>query len=216
MEFELEKIDSDYGHNLSICLSDGRLQLTADRAIYSWEDKYDNFFKAFAQMDFSKFADKEALILGFGLGSIPQMLEQKFKKDFYYTGIEIDEQVIYLAEKYITGSLKSSIQIIQASAEIFVEITEERFDFICVDVFINDRIPAPIKQYHFIEMLAERLTEQGVLLFNHLANKESEQKEGNRFYENVFLEIFPNAALLDVDGNYIFVSNKDFLKVESV
>ena len=44
IELELEKIESGYGHTLSLCLSDGRFQLNAENAIYSWEDKYDNFF----------------------------------------------------------------------------------------------------------------------------------------------------------------------------
>lgn len=213
IEIELENLESDYGHDLSLCLSDGRFQLNAHKAIYSWEDKYDNFYKAFAQMDFKKFSGDECLILGFGLGSIPQMLEKNFKQSLYYTGIEIDDQVIYLAEKYILHKLKSNIQLIQASAEIFTEITEEKWDLICVDVFINDKIPGPIKSHLFLEQVSELLTENGVLLYNHLANSDKDRELGQTFFNHAFKSVFSNAVLLDVDGNYIFVSDRDYLKM---
>ncbi len=211
IELELEKIETGYGHTLSLCVSDGRFQLNAENAIYSWEDKYDNFYKAFLQLDLSKLPGKESLVLGFGLGSIPQMLEKNFNQSLYYTGVEIDDQVIFLAYKYICHQLESPLQLIQASAEIFVEITEEKFDFICVDIFINDEIPTPIKTPVFIEQVKSCLNEDGLVLFNHLANREAERKTGEAFFNNAFRSVFPDAELLDVDGNYIFVSDERFL-----
>lgn len=212
IEFEIEKLDSDYGHELSLCISDGKLQLNAERAIYSWEDKYDNFYKAFAKMKLEKLPGKECLVLGFGLGSIVQMLEQNFKQNMHFTGVEIDEQVIYLAEKYIVDKLKSPVQIINGSAEIFVEITNDKFDLICIDIFINDKIPHVIKEKAFLELCKNRLTEGGVLLFNHLSNSDAEESKGKAYFNMVFKAIFPKAALYDVNGNFIFVSDQNYLK----
>ena len=218
IEVELERVESEHGHDLSLCLSDGRFQLNAKRAIYSWEDKYDNFYKAFQHLFQQKIISSQSenifwrgdknssvLILGFGLGSIPQMLEKNFKRSFYYTGVEIDEEIIYLAESYITHQLKSSIQLIQAPAEIFIETTTEKFDLICVDIFINDKIPAVILSHMFLESVKELLNPNGVVLFNHLANRDQERKNGHTFFKNAFQNIFPNTQLLDVDGNFIFV-----------
>lgn len=212
IELELEQLDSHYGHTLSLCLSDGRFQLNTDRAIYSWEDKYDNFFRAFKQLKLEDLPGKEALILGFGLGSIPQMLERNFKQNLIFTGVEIDDQVIYLAEKYICHQLKSPLQLIQASAEIFVEITEETYDLICVDIFINDQIPAPIRSHVFLEQVRACLNEGGVVLFNHLANREAERKSAETFFNNAFRSVFPDATLLDVEGNFIFVSDRNYVQ----
>jgi len=217
MEIELERVESEHDHDLSLCLSDGRFQLNARRAIYSWEDKYDNFYKAFQHLfeqklfstssnNISWIGEKNSsvLILGFGLGSIPQMLEKNFKKSFYYTGVEIDEQVIYLAESYITHQLESSIQLIQAPAEIFVDTTSETFDMICIDIFINDKIPPNVLSYPFLESVKELLAPGGVVLFNHLANKTQERKNGEIFFKNAFQNLFSETELLDVDGNFIF------------
>lgn len=212
IELELEQIETDYGHTLSLCLSDGRFQLNAENAIYSWEDKYDNFYSTFSQLDLSKLPGKEALVLGFGLGSIPQMLEKNFNQSFYFTGVEIDDQVIYLAEKYICHQLKSPLQLIQASAEIFVEVTDEKFDLICIDIFINDKIPAPIRSHVFLQQVKNCLNPNGLVLFNHLANREEERKTGENFFKHAFCTVFPDAELLDVDGNFIFVSDKAYLK----
>ena len=211
IEMELENLESEHDHQLSLCLSDGKIQLNADKAIYSWEEKYDNFYKAFAQMSFDQLPGDEVLILGFGLGSIAQMLEQKFHKKLQFTGIEIDEQVIYLAEKYITHQLQSSIQIIQAPAERFIEITESKFDLICVDVFINTTIPENIKTSAFLQHLKSALNPGGLILFNHLSHYDTDKQMGEAYFKDIFSKVFPNSKIVDVDGNYIFFSDLEYL-----
>ena len=212
IEYELECLESDHGHELSLCLSDGRFQLNSQNAIYSWEDKYDNFYKAFDKMKWDRLSGDEFLSLGFGLGSIAQMLEKNFDKKFHYTGVELDENVIYLAEKYILHQLKSSVQIIQAPAEIFVETTEEQYNMITIDVFINDKIPEAIRNHDFLNSCNMLLAPNGLLLMNVLSNKKSEQENANLFFKKVFKKVFPEASILDVDGNYIFFSDNSFLK----
>ncbi len=212
IEYELEQLESEHGHPLSLCLSDGKFQLNAHKAIYSWEDKYDNFYKAFAQIKWNRFEGSDVLSLGFGLGSIVQMLEQNFKKSFRYTGVEIDDQIIYLAEKYILHQLKSPIQLIQAPAEIFVHSTSEQYDLITIDLFINDKIPPSILRYDFLEHCQACLHDNGLILMNHLANNKTDIENGRHFFENVFKKVFPAAEILDVDGNFIFFSDTSYLK----
>jgi len=90
----METIHSDYNEVLHVFLKNGRYQLCTANAIYSYGDKYDNFRRSFTQMDLAKMDIDTVLLLGFGLGSIPYMLEKTFQKRYSYTGIEIDESII--------------------------------------------------------------------------------------------------------------------------
>ena len=96
---------SEYNEILDLYLVKGRYQLCTENAIYSYGDKYDNFANAFKQIDLDKVND--VLILGLGLASIPYILETIHQKAFNYTGVEIDDEVIYLASKYVIDDLKS-------------------------------------------------------------------------------------------------------------
>ena len=98
-EIHIESTSSEYNPHLYVSLQKGRYQLSTANAVYSFEDLYDNFSDAFKEIDLDRLNIQNVLILGFGLGSIPIILEQNFKKKYHYTGVEIDEEVLYLAKK---------------------------------------------------------------------------------------------------------------------
>lgn len=84
---------SEHNPNLEVAIHKGRLQLLSDNAIYSWDDLYDNFRKAFEHLNIKDQQLKEVLVLGAGRPLIPLMLEKTFhQKDCYFTAIEIDEK----------------------------------------------------------------------------------------------------------------------------
>jgi len=126
-DVHIESMSSDYNESLHVLLSKGRYQLCTPNAIYSFADKYSNFTDTFTQLDLDNSNISDVLILGFGLGSIPYMLEKKFDKRYSYTGVEIDDTVIYLASKYVLDELKSEIQMIQADAWNFIQQSEYRY-----------------------------------------------------------------------------------------
>ena len=80
-EVHIESATSIYNDELNVLLVKGQYQLVTPEAIYSYGNRYDNFFKAFEQIDLNKEAIESVLLLGLGLGSIPFMLENYFKKN---------------------------------------------------------------------------------------------------------------------------------------
>lgn len=209
-EITLESTSSDYNESLIVSLIQGRLQLSTREAIYSYADKYDNFKQSFQRMTLPEKAN--VLLLGFGLGSIPFMLEKKFNKNYSYTGVEIDEMVIYLASKYVLQDLKSEINLIQADALTFVEQDPNKYDIICMDIFISEKIPAPFESVDFLQNVQENLTSQGILLFNRLSKTIKEQETTENYYHEVFLPVFPNAAQIQIKGNKMLISDKKWFK----
>lgn len=204
-ELHVEDAPSELNPELHVCLVNGRYQLCTENAIYSYADLYDNFAGAFAQLNLKERAIKKVLILGFGMASIPIILE-KMDLKYTYTAVEIDEQVIYLAAKYELPYLSSPVQMICADAAQWVQVAEEQFDLIAVDVFLDDVIPDRFTQSFFLENTKELLRPGGLLLYNRLANTEEDLEKTQIFFEETFSEIFPKARHLEVGGNWMLVN----------
>jgi hypothetical protein len=72
---------------------------------------------------------------------------KKFHQTFQYTAVEADEQIIYLAEKYVFDELKSPVEIHHGDAMQFVRDTSKQWDMICVDL-LSDQIPEGRRSIH--------------------------------------------------------------------
>lgn len=203
----IEHLESDINESLHLTMNRGRYQLSTASAIYSYADLYDNFTRTFKRLDFDKLPNSAVLILGFGLGSIPIMLEKKFNRTFQYTGIELDETVIYLAQKYVLNDLESYIELIQTDAQFFMDQTTQKFGMICMDVFLDSQVPKKFESEHFLFQLKACLSPGGVLLYNRLANDTESTNQTRYFFEYTFKNVFPEGSYLDVGGNWMLLSD---------
>ncbi len=186
-------------------LRKGRYQLSTANAVYSYADLYTNFKQAFEKINLDQRQIEDVLVLGFGLGSIPYLLEKTFKKKYHYTAVEIDENVLYLANKYALDEIASPISLLPTDAAIFVSYCQERFDLICMDVFLDDEIPTYFETEDYLEQLKVLLNPEGILLFNKLALTEEDVTKCEAFLP-IFKKTFPQATYIDVQGNWIFVN----------
>jgi len=189
------------GKPLELHLSKGRLRLQVEDAIYSYDDLYHVFQKAFAQVDL-KYIGPKALILGYGLGSIPYILEKNYHLTFHFTGVEYDQTIIALAQKYAHPRLKSSIGLLHVDALVFMDRNQQQFDLVCVDIFHGGQVPAFAKKEDFIVQLANSLTKNGLLLFNYM---KADQGDFDQFYAQ-FLSVFPKGRYLDLGSNFVLVN----------
>lgn len=212
VEIHLESAASSYNPHLYVSMRLGRFQLSTAHAVYSFADLYVNFAKAFAQCKLEDLPGKDALVLGLGLGSIPYILEKKMGLDFHITVVEIDEVIIDLAYRYTLSELKSPIDLICTDAEIFVASTYQKFDLICMDVFLDDQIPGPFQQVEFLEQLQDLLNPGGLLLFNVLALRKMDLKKAGKFFSEVFKQVFPQATFVEVESNWVLVNEQSMLR----
>ncbi len=136
------------------------------------------------------------------------MIETKLKRKLRYTGVEIDENVLYLANKYVLGDLKSPLEMLCADAWNYVLQSNDHFDIICMDVFVDDEIPDRLFSMDFLEMLKDRLAPNGVLMYNCLARTDADIHSAKKFLFDEFLTVFPEGGYLDVRGNWMLVNRK--------
>lgn len=205
-ELHIESSPSTYNPHLYVSLKQGRYQLCTANAVYSFADLYSNFGDTFNLLDWESNKIQKVLVLGLGLGSIPLLLEQHLGTDFHCTAIEIDEAVIGLASKYGLPGLKAPIQVICADAQAYLAQSAERFDLICMDIFLDDKVPTYFEGASFLQDLKDHLEPDGILLYNRLAATPSDTKATEAFYKNNFLQTFAQGEYLPLSGNWMLVN----------
>lgn len=204
-DVHIESVDSQVNPELYVCLSKGRYQLCVKNAIYSFADKYDNYWDTFQLLNLQEFEGKEILILGFGLGSIPYMFE-KLGVKARFTGVEYDELVTYLFNKYVADDITSPVELITADAKIFMELNDRKYDMIAMDVFVEDVIPDYFLGTAFMDQLKHALNEDGLLIWNHLYHFEKDRKQADFFFEKKFKAIFKKGSFLQTKGNKMMLN----------
>lgn len=206
-EWHLESAPSELNPHLYVSLHRGRYQLSTANALYSYGDLYSNFSDSFKRIDLDRLPGSEVLLLGLGLGSVPYMLEHSFGKQFFYTAVELDESVIYLASKYTLPQIQSPLEVVCADACSYVQYTESTFDLIAMDVFVDDVVPPDFEEDEFLEALAACLNPGGLLMYNRLALTDVDKEHSIAFFEGPFKRQFPQATYFDVKGNYMLLSS---------
>lgn len=209
VELPVTTRSSDHNPELKVTYHRGRYKLITYGAIYSFEDLYSNFRKSFERLQWDKYKIENCLVLGLGLGSIPDMLATRFKKNISFVAVDIDEVVIEMAMEYVLRPKKINIDVFTADAVSFLEWHSGRYDMICTDVFVGDRIPADLQTIDALTSMKGMLKPNGLLLYNRLSRYQPDIDSNLRFLERVFLKVFPDGRYIDLDGNWMFVNRKE-------
>ncbi|CAH1002485.1 Polyamine aminopropyltransferase [Neolewinella maritima] len=213
-EQRLEVTASDYNAYLEVCIVHGRLQLVAEDAIYSFGDYYLNFRRLFEVFDYDHLPERASvLVLGLGLGSIPELLERYIGVDYTFVAVEIDPVIIALASKYSLPGLAAPIEVVQADALAFLQLDERRFDLICVDVFQDATVPAHLDHVDFLALCRETLLPGGALVYNRIASSIPDRNAAKAYFTETFAPAFAAAYLYDTGGNYLLVNDGKFLNL---
>lgn len=211
----LEVTSSEHNDYLEVGLVNGRLQLTAEDAIYSFGDYYLNFRKVFHRFDFAALPEQsEVLVLGLGLGSIPELLGELWELDYNFTAIEIDPVIVQLASDYSLPRMDVPVEVVNTDALIYLQSSPRTFDLICMDVFQDADIPAAFNGTDYLELLQSRLNPGGAIIFNRLASTLKDRRLSKKYIDEVFKPFFPEADYLDTGGNYMLLNDGKFLLSE--
>ncbi len=204
----IEKRQSDINGELEVSMSRGRFRLDANKATYSFEDLYSNFSRSFMHLDIGNSRMEKVLILGFGLGSIPLMLEDIFQQDAAYIGVEIDDQVLEMARRYLGETILNKVDLVCQDASTFVQDDSEIYDIIAVDLFINDKTPVKFREASFLQNIERLLAPNGILLYNTLTDNEEQERESQDFFQGAFLQVFENAYGYQLAGNTMLIADR--------
>jgi len=197
---------SAYSGKLEVIYRKGRYALCTENAVYSYDDLYVNFRESFGRIGLDNYKIENVLVLGLGLGSIPLLLEKKFKKKYNYTLIEIDQKIVNLAKKYTLSKLQSPMNVICADALEYVKSCSQTFDLVAIDIFIDDQIPTSFESIQFLENVKKVLSPNALLMYNRLTYNDSLETKTKAFFDNKFQKVFNDATMLSLRGNQMLLS----------
>ncbi len=146
---------------------DGMVQGGIDLSNYQSTYEY-NYFLQF--ISYALFPEgKNCLVIGLGLGIIPNWYE---KQGIQCDVVDINPAIVDVATEYF--GFKNSGDIFIEDARYFLNSTDRHYDYIVLDVFSGDITPAHLLSIEALELMRDRLTEQGVLAVNLIGSVKRE------------------------------------------
>jgi spermidine synthase len=125
------------------------------------------------------------LVLGVAGGSVIKTLVDEINFEGKITGVEIDNFVIILANKYFHLDQIQNLEIIIDDAFEFVLKAKDNYDLIIIDIFQDTKMPNFLFETFFISRICDLLQPKGFILFNTMVVNEN-QKKLNLDFLNAF------------------------------
>ena len=101
------------------------------------------------------------LVLGLGGGDLAKILD-KLRPDWTTVFVELEAEVVKVAEKYFGIGTTSKRDIVVSDARIFMERNRKSYDLIIVDLYSGDDVPKFVSSDKFLREIARGLEPGGV------------------------------------------------------
>jgi len=164
----IELSRSDINPSLEVVRLGNKIILNSSNANYSFGGLHRVFQKVFKKLRIADRAIKEVLVLGFGAGSIPSIMEEELGMYCNFTAVEVDPEVIRLGRSYFNTDRFHRLKLVEADAATFMRENKRCFDLIVVDVYIDFEVPESCETTNFVNDLQGCLNPGGMILFNKL------------------------------------------------
>jgi spermidine synthase len=174
----LFKANSDISKTIEVTLSGGELVLDSKNANYSYGSLQRVLRLGLKRIGFSKIVKMDnILVLGVAGGSVIKTLTQEIECKGKITGVEIDQYIIDIANRYFKLDQIKNLNLVIDDAFEFVLKTREKYDLIIIDIFQDTKMPNFLYEEFFKDRILFLLKEKGFILFNTMIlDKESEAK----------------------------------------
>lgn len=195
---------------LEVNLVNGKVVLDAGRSNYSFGNLHKVFRILFNKLEIEKKEVGEALALGFGAGSVADILIRELKMDCRITGVEIDEKVIEIAKRFFSAYDLPGVSVAEADALEFIRSGTTHYDLIIVDLYIENLVPGHFHSREFIGLLKKRLKEKGMVVFNKLVFDSKTGMEAEYLFET-FKAYFGQVSMIRIHktwSNRMIVAEK--------
>lgn len=180
------KKNSAMSQSLEVTWNNGELVLDSKNTNYSYGSLQRILRKGLKYIGFERIRNFESvLILGVAGGSVIKTLVDEIKFKGKITGVEIDESVIEIANRYFQLNEIKNLEIVIDDAFEFVLKTKLKYDLIIIDIFQDTTMPNFLFEDFFINRINSLLNLNGFILFNTMViNKK--QEERNQVYKSKF------------------------------
>ncbi len=171
----VETISSERSGSLEVTLVNGKLVIDSENANYSYGSLQQVLKKGLSFIGKHKLEQLDSiLVLGVAGGSVIQTLRSDFKLNTKITGVEIDADVIHLANTYFQLNKTSNLELITADAFEYITTTKNKYDLIIIDIFNDTQMPNELFDKKLWDSIHKLLTKRGLCLLNSICTSRKE------------------------------------------
>jgi len=161
------KQKSTISSTIEVTWVNGELVLDSNNTNYSYGSLQRILKKGLQKIGFEKIKSmNHILVLGVAGGSVVKTLLNDVKYNGKITGVEIDPEIISIANTYFQLHEIPNLTIIIDDAFEFVLKTKEKYDLIIIDIFQDTVMPNFLFEDFFTDRLEVILESKGSVLFN--------------------------------------------------
>lgn len=161
------KINSSLSKTIEVTWANGELVLDSENTNYSYGSLQRILRKGLKHIGFEKIAMMEqVLVLGVAGGSVIKTLVDEINFKGKITGVEIDSEIITIANEYFKLNEIQNLEIVIDDAFEFVLKTKDRYDLIIIDIFQDTTMPNFLFEQFFVNRICFLLKSKGIVLFN--------------------------------------------------
>jgi spermidine synthase len=131
------------------------------------------------------------LFIGGGGFTQPQRFVREYP-DVEVDVVEIDPGVVYAAEQYFGLRESNRLDVHVQDGRTYLEATNETYDVVVLDAYQRDRVPFHLTTVEFLELVHDRLDDDGVVVANTIGARTG---PGSRFWRaeyKTMQQVFPH------------------------
>ncbi|MBN8643346.1 MAG: fused MFS/spermidine synthase [Flavobacteriales bacterium] len=203
------KKNSSISSTLEVTWNNGELVLDSKNTNYSYGSLQRILRKGLKYIGYDRIRKFEnVLILGVAGGSVIKTLVDEIKFKGKITGVEIDKEVVDIANKYFRLNEIKNLEIIIDDAFEFVLKTKDKYDLIIIDIFQDTKMPNFLFEDFFINRVNFLLNTEGFILFNTMVISQKDRIRNldykKKFDGNYSLRMYPKVE----EHNELFTIKK--------
>lgn len=188
---KIHETKSSLSKSIEVTWTNGELVLDSENANYSYGSLQRILRLGLKNIGYEKIVPmNHILVLGVAGGSVIKTLVDEIKYKGKITGVEIDPEIINIANTYFKLDKVKNLEIVIDDAFEFVLKTKTKYDLIIIDIFQDTTMPNFLFESFFTNRVCSLLKSNGFILFNTMLLNESQnvrnKKYVSEFYKNQF------------------------------
>ena len=191
---------SNISKSLEVTLYNGKTLLNTKNTNYSYGSLQSVLKKGLKTISKSEISKMDSiLVLGVAGGSVIKTLSIDFEFTKSIVGVELDAEIIEIANTYFDLDKISNFKCIIADAEQFVSTCEEKYDLIIIDIFQDTEMPEFLFEVDFINNIKQLLQKNSFILFNLMILDSTKKDKMDTFLKYFEEENYSKKTLKNVE-----------------
>lgn len=195
---------------IEVTWANGELVLDSENTNYSYGSLQRILRYGLRNIGYKTILDMDhILLLGVAGGSVVKTLVDEIAYKGKITGVEIDSEMIQIANDYFNLNEIKQLEVIIDDAFEFVLKTKQQYNLIIIDIFEDTRMPNFLFERFFSERICSLLKDHGFVLFNTMILDEAHNVRNRKYITEINPKLFSSKMLPRIeDHNELIIIEK--------